>query len=359
MKFFLYVNPQTPGPESDAEVIRRTTDHVLLADRSGFDAVCLTEHQFTDYNTYGDAFMYAAYLAPQLKRATIILTAAVPALHNPMALAQKANLLDQLSEGKAIIGLATGGSPTEFKGMGRDPSRRRGLMEQVVDILYEAWSLKPGDSPLQYETEHDHGEVHNRIMPAPFQKSHPRLGRASTSEDGMLYAAKQGWPWFFGRYMPAEAGQLLIRYEEALRQAGHSDEVIKECLEWTLMQKIVCVADTDEQAFADLGEPLKLYGDIFKIAYPSDSPKDMSLDSGNTQPKMGVRAIDTDQFVTRAMIVGSPETVVARLKEYESAGIRNFTACLYFGNLSPEKLDRSMRLFTERVMPQFQRVDPI
>ena len=353
MKFFLYVNPQTPGAAADARVIQRTTEHVLLADRSGFDAVCLTEHHFTDYNTFGNAFMYAAYLAPQLRNATVILTATVPALHNPVVLAQQANLLDQLTKGKAIIGVATGGSPTEFKGLGRDPTKRRELMERVVDILYDAWTLKPGDPPLHYSTTHDEGVVTNRIMPAPYEKERPRLGRASTSEGGMLYAAKRGWPWFFGRYAPTETKELLRTYEVALIDAGHSPEVVHECLDWTLMQKIVYVAETDEQAYADLGEPMKLYSDIFKIAYPSESPKDMSLDSGNVQPKMGVRAIDRDEFISRAMIVGSPETVAKKIKEYEDAGVKNFTVCLYFGDLPEKLLDRSMNLFINQVMAKF------
>lgn len=353
MKFFLYVNPQTPGPEGDARVIERTTEHVLCADRSGFEAVCITEHHFTDYNTFGNAFMYAAYLAPQLKNATIILTATVPALHNPVALAQQANLLDQLAKGKAIVGVATGGSPTEFKGLGRDPSKRRELMEHVVEILYDTWTLKPGDPPLEYATTHDHGVVTNRIMPAPYKKARPRLGRASTSEGGMLYAAKHGWPWFFGRYAPSETKELLETYESKLVEAGHPADLVEECLDWTLMQKIVYVAETDEQAYEDLGTPLKLYSDIFKIAYPSESPKDMSLDSGNVQPKMGVRAIDRDEFISRAMIVGSPATVVKKIKEYEEAGVRNFTACLYFGDLAEDLLERSMSLFVNKVMPAF------
>jgi alkanesulfonate monooxygenase SsuD/methylene tetrahydromethanopterin reductase-like flavin-dependent oxidoreductase (luciferase family) len=354
MRFFLYVNPQTPGAAQDGRVLDEMTRHVLYADTHGFEAMCITEHHFTDYNTFGNAFMYAAYLAPQLKNATIILTATVPALHNPMALAQQANLLDQLTHGKTIIGFASGGSPTEFKGLGRDPAKRRDLMLEVIDVVRQAWAKRPEDPPLGYRTEHDHGVLTHRIMPAPYEKTEPRIGRASTSDEGMVWAAEQGMPWFFGRYMPADAKRVLDTYAEKLGAAGHSQQRIEYCLEWTLFQKLVYVAPTDEEAYAEIETPLKLYGDIFKVAYPAESPKDMSLDSGSVQPKMGVRAIDRDEFVRRAMVVGSPQTVRKVLQEYADAGVRSFTGAFYFGDMSRDRLDRSMRLFVDEVMPHFR-----
>ncbi|HSV82525.1 MAG TPA: LLM class flavin-dependent oxidoreductase [Ramlibacter sp.] len=354
MRFFLYVNPQTPGGAEDARVLERMTQHALYADRHGFEALCITEHHFTDYNTFGHAFMYASYLAPQLQQATIILTATIPALQNPMELAQKANLLDQLTRGRCIIGFATGGSPTEFMGLGRDPTQRRELMLEVIDIVRKAWAKKPQDPHLEYRTAHDHGVLTHRIMPAPYQKAEPRIGRASTSEEGMAWAAQEGVPWFFGRYMPDDVKRLLQGYADRMRQAGYPEERVQYCLDWTVFQKLVYVAPTDEEAYADIEAPLAFYGSNFKIAYPPDSPKDMSLDSGTERPKMGVRAIDRDEFVKRAMVVGSPETVRRVLQQYADAGVRGFTGAFYFGDMDPDKLDRSTRLFVEQVMPHFR-----
>ena len=52
MRFALYLNPQTRGPEHDAQVIDLVTGMSLEADRLGFTAVMLTEHHFTGYNTF-------------------------------------------------------------------------------------------------------------------------------------------------------------------------------------------------------------------------------------------------------------------------------------------------------------------
>jgi alkanesulfonate monooxygenase SsuD/methylene tetrahydromethanopterin reductase-like flavin-dependent oxidoreductase (luciferase family) len=120
--------------------------------------------------------------------------------------------------------------------------------------------LKQDTEPLAYTTAYDHGEVTGRIMPGPYGgKPHPRLARGPHSDDGFHWAAARGWPVFFGRYPAPTIADKLALYTGALEEHGHSPEAIAKALRWSFVQKMVYVADSDEQALTDLVEPIRFY----------------------------------------------------------------------------------------------------
>jgi hypothetical protein len=55
-------------------------------------------------------------------------------------------------------------------------------------------------------------------------------------------------------------------------------------------------------------------------------------------------------------VIGSPETVAARIAELEEAGVGEVACWMNFGGLPLDKIRRSMRLFAEDVMPRFRGV---
>ena len=57
-------------------------------------------------------------------------------------------------------------------------------------------------------------------------------------------------------------------------------------------------------------------------------------------------------FVQRSAIVGNPETVAAKLREFEDAGLRHIHLRFVFGSLADvEPFRRSLALFIEGVLP--------
>jgi alkanesulfonate monooxygenase SsuD/methylene tetrahydromethanopterin reductase-like flavin-dependent oxidoreductase (luciferase family) len=353
MRFFLYNNAQSPGPEAGTRIIEALVEQALLADRSGFEGIALTEHHFDNYNTYGNAFMMAAYLAPQLTRATLLIALTVPATQNPIELAERANLLDQLAKGRAIIGVGPGSSPVEFTGLGRDHATRHAAMEEALEVAEQAWALKQDTEPLTYSTAYDHGEVTGRIMPGAYGgKPRPRLARGTLSDDGFRFAATRGWPVFFGRYPAPQIADKLALYRTTLEESGHSPEVIEEALRWSFVQKMVYVADTDEQALADLIEPVRFYQSLIGRAFPK--PKGDHVGEGvDVRKALGAAAGDPREFLDAAAFYGSPETVAKKIEELTPTGLQNLACHMYFGDMPVAKVNRSMDLFINEVMPRF------
>ena len=152
MRFTIYTNPQTQGPEGDLDQIDLSIEQAIRATEAGFDGIALTEHHASGYNTFGDNVMMAAHLAPQVRKGVrFVLAILVPPLHHPMRLAQQCNLIDLLTRGNVIIGMGAGGSPLEYHSIGRDPKRRHDHMMEVLDVLERLLAFKPGDPPVPLE----------------------------------------------------------------------------------------------------------------------------------------------------------------------------------------------------------------
>ncbi|WP_288829449.1 LLM class flavin-dependent oxidoreductase [uncultured Paraburkholderia sp.] len=350
MFFTLYINPQTPGPEMDGAIMDAAVEDAIKADRAGFRGIALTHHHFSNYNTYGNSFMFGAYLASQIKQAWLLLQVAVAPLMNPLELVENANLLDQLWRGRFIMGAGSGGSPLEFEGLGRDPAQRGTLTAEVMQVADRAWNHKPGDLPLEYRTTHDSGVMRGRIMPGPYRNPRPLLARPSLSEPGWVDAGRSRLPLFFGRMGPEGAARAMEVYDEALRQTGCSVEEIEFCKDWTTMQKTVAISDDDASAHASIDEPL---GNLHRLgqaafaAYGGEQRKAVTGMSGD-DPESFRRA-----FVEGATIVGSPQTFIDKLKQYEDVGVRHVALHINFGFMRPEVSSRTLDLFIDKVMPKF------
>lgn len=352
MRFSIYLNAQTKGPEEDVEIIETLIRQACEATDAGFDGITLTEHHFSGYNTYGDNFMLAAHLAPQVRPGTrFSLAVAVPPLHNPLRLAQKANLVDVLTKGEVIIGFAPGGSPVEYAGMGRNPSTRHEQMFHNLDIMEAALAKRIEDPAVEWETEFERGALHTRIMPGSYRGGMPKFARGAQSDDGAAWTGDKGWYLFSARDVPDVLGARWRVYEQALRGSGVPEASVQELLDWSLVQKQIYVAETNEQAERDIRERLELMAENQKRSFSLVSH---IKDSEHLKSVVGVSPSNPDEFIQRALIIGDPETVTAQLREYEAVGIRHMALLFNYGFMTPEISDRSLRLFLDNVLPAFR-----
>jgi alkanesulfonate monooxygenase SsuD/methylene tetrahydromethanopterin reductase-like flavin-dependent oxidoreductase (luciferase family) len=351
MRFSIYLNPQTRGPEEDVRIIQTTVEQALRATRAGVQAVALTEHHFSGYNTYGNNFLLAAHLSTQVPDGTTFLLAcAVPPLHNPMRLAQNCNLLDILTRGNLIVAFAAGGSPVEYAGMGRDPSVRHEQMLHNLDVLERALAKRPDEPPYEWSTAFDHGSLRTRIMPAAYTEAGPRFARATQHDEGVVWTGKKGWYLFTARETEDVIASRLKLYTDALAGAGYDDAYIEERLDWSLVQKQVIIAETDDAAISFARERMAEMGAHQKKNFTMTGD---IKQSSQLKSVVGVSPQDPDEFLERAMIVGSPATVRERIQSFGAAGVRHLSLLFNFGFMTAAESGRSLDLFLAEVLPTF------
>jgi alkanesulfonate monooxygenase SsuD/methylene tetrahydromethanopterin reductase-like flavin-dependent oxidoreductase (luciferase family) len=87
-----------PG-QSDGEVLAAAVDAAVAAERAGFDDVWVAEHHFMSYGVCPSAVTLAAYVPGRTERVAVGTAVSVLSVQHPVALAEQAALLDQVSGG--------------------------------------------------------------------------------------------------------------------------------------------------------------------------------------------------------------------------------------------------------------------
>jgi len=244
-------------------------------------------------------------------------------LRDPVLLAKQVATLDQLSNGRVLLGVAVGGYRDEFERVRPDlaDANRAELTRETIESLRALWEQRTAG----YHGKYVHFE-NVESYPKPVQSPLPVYsGGNATGSLRRAAELAQGW-------LPAKVGPDKIA-EGRARIAGYADAIGRDPGEIvTALQSVVCLGDTPEQARETfLGSSF----DLFR--------KSLS--------RTMTKGVDLDAYLA-ANLVGTPDEVCARVDAYQRAGLSHLTALLFVGN-TVEEMRAQLRRFAREVLPAF------
>ncbi len=118
-------------------------ERVKLIDRLGFKALWLRDvplhvPTFGDAGQTYDPFTYLGYLAGSTSKIALGTASIALPLHHPLHVAKSAATIDQLSNGRLILGVASGDRPQEYPGMGIDFENRGDNFRAAFEYIRSA-----------------------------------------------------------------------------------------------------------------------------------------------------------------------------------------------------------------------------
>lgn len=183
----LYDFRQMPDSSlSMPDIYARTLDQVRRVDELGFDGVWLTEHHFVEDGYLPSPLTVSGAIAAVTKNVRIAQDVLLLPHYHPVRLAEDLAVLDNLSNGRMMLGVGMGYVPGEFRAMGTHPTHRLSRMEEALDILELAWREEVFDyRGKRFALENV------RVYPRPVQEGGPPLWIAAMSAAGAERAARR------------------------------------------------------------------------------------------------------------------------------------------------------------------------
>jgi len=343
-------------PEKGAGLYHEYLDQMELADKLGFDGVCLNEHHQTAYGMMPIPGVLAGALARSVKRAKLaILGRALPLLNNPLMVAEEYAMLDNLTRGHFIAGFVRG-IGAEYHAMGINPAESQARFIEAHDLIVRAWS-EPG--PFKYAGQYYHFNYVN-TWPRPYQTPHPPIWVPSQgSSSTITWAAKMRYTYAQTLSPIAVVARMFQMYRDEAEKAGY--QASPDQLAWS---NTIYVAETDEKAMREARPHLEALVNLFL-----KMPTEMLLPPGysNIESIKRIRAAKVvgkpqtldDMVKAGVVIIGSPNTVREKLAEYQDlAGFNTSLTKTQFGTLPDDMARANMTAIAEEILPHFRDRQP-
>lgn len=315
----------------------------VAADTQGYDGVLLPTGRGCE-----DAWITAASLISATQRLKF-LVALRPGLNNPVLAARMAATFDRLSGGRLLINIVTGGDPGELEGDGvfADHAQRYQISREFLEIWRQVISQSYDEAGLHYQGQHLQVAGAKLLFP-PLQKPYPPLYFGGSSAEASQLAADQVDVYLTWGEPPAAVAEKIRHLRKLAARQGRQ-------LRFGIRLHVI-VLETRQQAW-QAAEDLIRYVDDAAIAkaqaifakMDSVGQQRMTALHGGRRDRLEVSpdlwaGVGLVRGGAGTALVGDPETVAARIREYAALGIDTFIFSGY------PHLEESYR-FAELVFP--------
>jgi probable F420-dependent oxidoreductase len=175
---------------------------------------------------------YAAALTTKLRLGTSVL---LTVIRNPVQLAKSLSSLDQLSQGRLIVGVGIGGAHVPEAVFGIASQRRARQFVEGLQVLKALWTQP------RATLKGDFWQFENVPMePKPLQKPHPPLWFGARTAVGLKRAVRYGDGWM-GAGSSSSAD--FVQHVEILRQI--LDEAGRDPATLPISKRVYIAVDTD------------------------------------------------------------------------------------------------------------------
>ena len=339
MKFGLFGGAKSSGGGSpDSQSYGKFVDYVLYAEELGYESLFVVEHHFTGNSQVSASLGLLSYLAGRTRRMRLGTAVVVLPWHNPVLLAEQVATLDLLSGGRFDFGVGKGYRDGEFDGFCIPKAEATERFEECMAILRKAW-----ESEGRFSHRGKHWNFRNIVVePRPVQKPHPPFWLGAGSPEAIRRAGRQGYNLLLDQIASIE---LTVE-----RVAIYRDELEKNGILFSGMRigvtRGVQVVATEAERAAAFAQRRKTLAAIGTLARGPGAERYKNVSS----------FADADLAAENAALIGTPEQIIAQLRQLERGGVEYVLLVDSSGNKN------TLRIFADEVMPQFcvaERTSPL
>ena len=354
MKFGIFYEHQLPRPwsaSSEYDLLQQSLDQVELADRLGYDYVWEVEHHFLEEYSHSSApevFLGAA--SQRTKNIRLGHGVIQVTTNQPQRVAERVATLDLISGGRVELGMGEAAGPAELHPFGVRVRDKRDRFEEAVKAIVPMFTRESWEFHGQY-----YDFPARNVIPKPFQKPHPPLWVACSNIQTIGKAGEWGMGALGFSFVSPEAARAwvhryynnLLHHTKPLADYARNPNV-------AIVNGFMC-ATTDEEAMEKAAGWTFF---IFALSYYGRKGVDAPGTSDLWREYQDWRHTEKAQTALKNGLIGSPETIRKKLRQFEEAHVDQEILLNQAGRTSHQDICDSLELFAAEVMPEFHARQP-
>ena len=320
-------------PIEGGHYYRDALEEVVRGEDLGFDSVWMEEHHSVADHYWPSPVPVLSGFATRTSRVTLGTDILVAPFYHPARLAEDIALLDVMSGGRAVLGMAIGYKPDEFALYGADLAKRGARFEEQLAIVKGLWTQETLSFRGTYY------QVEGRLEPRPITKPHPPIWIGGWGELTLKRAATLADNWIPG---PTADLARLIAGKQRFLANRHAAGLTEPPEEWPLTRDVI-IADTDREA-RELAER------HIMVSYRKEYA------GGWKHPFIDASiATDLDTVKKDRFLIGGPDQVIKDLRPFvEQYGATHLICRLFFPGMPHRHIMRELDLIAREVRPAFR-----
>src|SRR5438477_6391464 len=181
MRFGLFTMPSHPPERSLFAGLEFDLDTIRWADELGYSEAWVGEHHTAPWEPNPAPDLLVAQALLQTKQIRLGPGGFLLPYHHPAELANRAAMLDHLSQGRLLLGIAAGGLTSDWAMFNVDGNAgvNRAMTRESLEIILKLWTEDEFEYRGQSWTVKKPGTMFDGMLGThilPFQKPLPRIG---------------------------------------------------------------------------------------------------------------------------------------------------------------------------------------
>ncbi|MFI0141919.1 MupA/Atu3671 family FMN-dependent luciferase-like monooxygenase [Streptomyces luteogriseus] len=310
-----FANREVTDTAQEYELLVKSAE---FADSHDFTAVWLPERHFHSFGgAYPNPALAAAVLAARTQRIRLRAGSVVVPLHDPLSVVEDWSFVDNISEGRVDIALASGWHPNDFVLAPDRYAVRREFTFGAVNEITDLWAGKK-----IWRRNGKGEEVETTTFPRPVQAELGLWLTCSRSPETFDEAGARGLNVLTALMFQGtdKLAENIERYRTVREQHGHDPAAGKV----TLMLHTF-VSENDNAVRAAVRGPFTEY-----LLSSSDLWKAQYLDFQGSDPKTTAKWA-FERYFHRAALFGSVDRCTSFARELHAAGVDEIASLIDFG----------------------------
>ena len=355
MKLGAFLMPLHPIDKNYSQTLREDREAVLLADELGFDEFFVGEHTTDIAENIPSCLAFiasVAYATKQIKMGSGTLN--LPNSH-PANIASNVAMVDQMLDGRFIMGVSPGGLPSDWEIFENFDKDRNAMFVECMDHVLALWAH---DGPYNIQGQFwklstqrfTDKQMGVGSMVKPLQRPHPEIVCTALlpSSPGIEKAAARGWHPISANML--QLGSLQSHWSQYVKgsEAGGLPALRQD---WRIARNIF-VAD-DEQIAKAYGKGTQgPYAHYIRQLY-TKLQRVGRLNTFKDSPQDPDEMITLDYVMDKLVIAGTVDSVSDQIIALHQR-LGGFGTLLYAATdwVDPQLARRSMELMALQVMPK-------